>query len=75
MNGAMSCCLQALGGLVVQRKENQALLIWDHGVLMREKVHNRTPAAYLSFAGRLQMWQQPAACVELDSMPTSPDCR
>jgi Domain of unknown function (DUF3492) len=30
--------LQALGGLVVQRKENQALLIWDHGVLMREKV-------------------------------------
>jgi hypothetical protein len=32
--------LQTLGGLVVQRKENQALLIWDHGVLMREKVHD-----------------------------------
>jgi hypothetical protein len=30
--------MQALGGLVVQRRENQALLIWDHGVLMREKV-------------------------------------
>jgi hypothetical protein len=30
--------LQTLGGLVVQRNENQALLIWDHGVLMREKV-------------------------------------
>lgn len=29
---------QALGGLVVQRTDNQALLIWDHGVLMREKV-------------------------------------
>lgn len=29
---------QALGGLIVQRTENQALLIWDHGVLMREKV-------------------------------------
>ena len=36
---------QALGGLVVQRRENQALLIWDHGVLMREKVHNPVPTA------------------------------
>jgi hypothetical protein len=39
MNGEVrSRPLQALVGIVVQRKEKQALLIWDHGVLMREKV-------------------------------------
>jgi hypothetical protein len=30
--------LQALTGIAMQRTENQALLLWDHGVLMREKM-------------------------------------
>ena len=30
--------VQAINGLIHQRTHNQALLIWDHGVLMREKL-------------------------------------
>ena len=33
---------------MVQRNENQALLIWDHGVLMREKVGNCSFTAHPS---------------------------
>ena len=31
-------CAQTLGAVITQFTANQALLIWDHGVLMREKV-------------------------------------
>ena len=49
----------------MQRNENQALLIWDHGVLMREKVHWCRHTAHPICTVLIHRWREPRAMLHL----------